>query len=281
LRVRDSNVIDYSTSDLISPFGPPSYDNDFHNGRLTIRVLNELTAPDNSANVEIIAFARAADNFELSNPSDIEFPTAYPHNFTVQSHDQVWNADKIEHVMGKSTPPPPNRYLVNMGESVQSLRVLLRRSHYINTERASVSGTANYSSTFYKFTMTKYPPSSGYDPNGIHTAVGLTSGADENYNFTSINPFTWISACFVGQRGSMIWHFNAGHPGHIDVIRARRIIESPVTTRADLRNITGDVAQSSYSNTSRGMLTRGGPGAWTLINQSKNSNWFICIVSSI
>lgn len=275
LRVQDSNVIDYSISDLISPFGPPPYDSDFHNGRLTIRVLNELTAPDNSANVEIIAFARAADNFELSNPSDIEFkghpgfPTAFPHNFTVQSHDQVWNADKTEHVMGKSTPPPPNRYLVNMGESVQSLRVLLRRSHYINTERASVTGAANDSSTFYKFTMTKYPPSSGYDPNGIHTAEGLTSGVDESYNFTSINPFTWISACFIGQRGSMIWHFNAGHPGHIDVMRARRVTESTVTTRANLRNITVDAGYSSFSNTSRVMLTRGGPGAsgLSLVNQ--------------
>ena len=269
LRVQDGQVADYSISDLAAPFSAPFYDDDFHNGRLTIRVLNELTAPDNSANVEIIAFARAAENFELSNPSDIDFPVGNPHHFTVQSHDQTWNADKTEHVMGKSTPPPPNRYLVNMGESVQSLRVLLRRSHYVNTERAADTNAADDSSTFYKFTMTKYPPSSGYDPNGMHQATGLVSGFDEDYNFTTINPYTWLAACYVGQRGSMIWHFNVGHPIHVDVIRARRVTETTVTTRAALRNITTNICSSSFSATARGMLTRGGAGAsgLSLINQ--------------
>ena len=269
LRVREGDVTDYSYSTIGLPFSEPAYDNDFHNGRLTVRVLNELTAPDNTADVEIIAFVRAADNFELSNPSDIDFPIGNPNHFTVQSHDQTWNADSTEHVMGKSTPPPPNRYLVNMGESVQSLRVLLRRSHYINTERASDTNATNDSSTFYKFTMTKYPPSSGYDPNGMHTAVGLVSGLNEEYNFTTINPYTWIAACFVGQRGSMIWHFNVGHPGHIDVLRARRITETDVVTRSALRNITTNVVSSSFSATSRGMLTRGGVGAsgLSLVNQ--------------
>jgi hypothetical protein len=269
LRVRESPVEDYSISDIAAPFSAPTYDNDFHNGRLTIRVLNELTAPDNSANVEIIAFVRAADNFELSNPSDIHFTDGNPHHFTVQSHDQIWNADKTEHIMGKSTPPPPNRYLVNMGESVQSLRVLLRRSHYVNTERAADTNAADDSSTFYKFTMTKYPPSSGYDPNGMHQAIGLVSGLTTDYNFTTINPYTWLSACFVGQRGSMIWHFNVSHPIHVDVIRARRVTETTVTTRTALRNITTNICSSSFSATARGMLTRGGVGAsgLSLINQ--------------
>lgn len=268
LRVRDTAVEDFSVKTAVAAVAP-TYDTDFHNGRLTVRVLNELTAPVDTADVKVVVSVRAAENFELSNPSDIEFSDAVPSQFEVQSRDELWDSEESHHTMGKSTPPPKNRYLVNMGESVQSTRVLLRRAHFVNTERCSANGVADSSSTFYKFTMTKYPPAIGFDPNGIHEAQSLTAGPDHSYNFVSIHPYTWLATCFIGQRGSMIWHFNACANQNIDVMRVRRVTETSVATRAALRDITTNVVSSSFSGTSRGAITRGGPGAsgLSLINQ--------------
>jgi hypothetical protein len=41
------------------------------NGALTVRVLNELTAPDSSSSIDCVVFVRAADNFELAAPQNI------------------------------------------------------------------------------------------------------------------------------------------------------------------------------------------------------------------
>jgi len=166
-----------------------------------------------------------------------------------------------------------------MGESVQSLRVLLRRSHYINTERTYVNGVADNSATFFKFTMTKYPPSSGFDPLGIHEAVAPISGLDEPYNFTTINPYTWLAGCFVGQRGSMIWHFNGGSDSHLDVMRVRRVTESAVASAVATRNITTNIVSSTFSGTARGMLSRGGAGAsgMSLVNQKTQTGLSVLI----
>jgi len=245
------------------------------NGRFEVRVLNELSAPVDTADVRVAMWVRGADNLEFSNPKDIEVIDGTTQKdvsqFTIQSMDTPVDDDNC-YVLGKVNPPVEDRYLINMGENVKSLRTLLRRSVYINTERGADNGAADDSATYYRMYMSKYPPFLGFDANGIHGAqqiVGATT--DVGYNFTTTHPYTFISPCFVGQRGSTIWHFNVRSPEHVDSIRVRRVprIYNAPLNRADLRQLTTNIVNSSYSNTARGGYSRGSAcsGGAALINQ--------------
>jgi hypothetical protein len=265
LRVRPTPVTDHSQRLEAAPV----LDNDFHNGAFTIRVLNTLSAPIDTAPATLVVSVRAADNFEVTNPSDIDFGDEFPSYYTVQSKDMHWDDEVTQHVMGVSTPPPKNRYLVNMGEQIQSLRPLLRRSFFINSERSNDTSVSDTYSTYYKFTQTKYPPSFGYDPQGIHDATSLTGGAVARFNYCTNNPITWVTSAFIGQRGSMIWHYNVNYSKFVDTMRVRRLTETDVTSLADLRNLTVNFGVGSYSNVARGSITRAGPGVsgLSVVNQ--------------
>jgi len=274
LRTRDGLHHDYEITTADSTM---TYDEDFHNGRFQIRVLNPLTAPINTATAKLVISVKGADNFEIANPSDINFgQTGLPSPFTVQSNmksgtiDDETGEEVCTMVMGSVAIPPKNRYLVNMGEQFQSLRTLLRRSCMINNELALRTGAGVNSTQFYKYTMTKYPPSYGYDTNGMHSAEGLvTPASDFNFNYASVTPYTWIAPCFVGQRGSMIWHFNASFTDGVDSVKVRRITETDVDTQAELRVITSNYASGSYSDSARNSISKSGPGVsgLSLVNQ--------------
>jgi len=264
LRTRATAVDDY---DMITGTTSLSYDEDFHNGRFQIRVLNPLSAPKDTAPATLVISIRGADNFEIANPSDIRFGSNYPSNFVVQSKSASGNIDpetgeEVEvMVMGTSSPPVASRYMVNMGEQFQSLRPLLRRTCMVNLELATRTGAGSNSTTFFKFIQSKYPPSWGYDPDGIHEGDSLkTPGTDKRFNFTTINPYTWISPCFVGQRGSMMWHFNADFPGGVGNVKVRRITETDADVLAELRTTRTLYATGSYYDTARNSIIRSGPG---------------------
>jgi len=161
------------------------------NGSWTMRVLNRLTAPDATSDVRCNVFVRAANNFELAEPADLA-NEEYTYFNTLES-STVMDTNQLANMndMGDKT------YLSNMGERIRSLRSLLRRSCYtrlltaesatgINTITASVSG--------------RNPLQPGFDPNGIHSTLALNS-----YNYVVHNPITWLSPCYVGQRGGVVW----------------------------------------------------------------------------
>eukprot|EP00918_Siedleckia_nematoides_P100249 GHVU01219146.1.p1 GENE.GHVU01219146.1~~GHVU01219146.1.p1 ORF type:complete len:433 (+),score=4.45 GHVU01219146.1:189-1301(+) len=274
LRTRGTLVHDWENTTADSTM---TYDEDFHNGRFQIRVLNPLTAPINTATAKLVISVKGADNFEIANPSDIDFgTTGLPSPFTVQSNmksgtiDDETGEEVCTMVMGSVATPPKNRYLVNMGEQFQSLRTLLRRTCMINNELALRTGAGANSTQFYRYVMTKYPPGYGYDTNGMHSAKGLaTPASDFNFNYTTVTPYTWISPCFVGQRGSMIWHFNATFTDGVESVKVRRITETDVDTQAELRSLTNNYAAGSYSDTARNSVSRSGPGVsgLSLVNQ--------------
>lgn len=281
LKVRDTLVTDHASNGLALT----TYDNDFHNGRLTVRVLNNLTAPLDTAEIFLQVFVYAAENFELSNPTPIEIG-GVPNHEEIQASETTVELsrnsvrsltlfpDVIHHTMGKSHPTPEHIYDVSMGERIASMRELMRRAEFFNTERV-FDNTAGSSANLYSLVHTKWPQAPGYSATGIHGGQQINGAStDVNYNYVVPTNFYMVSSCFIGQRGSMIWHYNVHNLDPASIMNVRRqytntFNSTAVTTRANLRQINLNILASSFSNTARTSMTRRKQttGGTALVNQ--------------
>jgi hypothetical protein len=168
----------------------------FYNGILTVRVLNQQTSPVSSADINILVFARGAANLEFAGPVDI------PSTFSPYAVQSDYDLDQSRYELGmKPSTADPNTNLIYMGESIVSLRSLMRRmGRYIRFARDSTLTVDTRH--IYHSTLGRQPLYPGYDPNGLQEAVGLVSTLTESYNYAAWNYTTWFSTCFVGNRGS-------------------------------------------------------------------------------
>lgn len=161
------------------------------NGILSLKVLTLLTAPVVLSPVSVLVFVRAADNFELANPTSL--PQLSP--FTVQSD---------EYVPGTVGQVDMSRYRINFGECVKSLRPLMRRAVANEVWNAPGIPTAAY---YWANQVFRYPKTFGYDPNTPNTAKGvITPATTYQFNYSPMNTYSMISNCYIGQRGAIMWH---------------------------------------------------------------------------
>ena len=208
-------------------------DPEYDNGTLTVRVFTELSTPTATGTIAMFVFVRGADNLELGNPRDLPFETSY---FSLQSQDEM----SIQHIVaGEGGKLSDERYLVNFGEAVHSLRTILRRTTIVDHIPLLYQGDGGANTVrVVQIWQTKYPPPRGYDPNGFDSAKGLVVPLSNfKFNYTYNVPFSHISICFVGMRGSMIWHYNVDSRGGTDgpvqtaiVRRIRSLYPSQIVT---------------------------------------------------
>lgn len=176
----------------------------FHNGIISLKVLTALTGPTTSASVGIQVFVRGADNLEFANPSS-GAPDLTP--FALQSEEYSECGAAAPDSMGTSSEASTHRALVNFGESVRSLRTLMRRHNLLDT--IYVPGPPNDTVGKFMITQMRFPAHYGFDPNGWGTAKGVNvPGSDFPFNFMNVIPWHLISNCFLAQRGSANWVFN-------------------------------------------------------------------------
>lgn len=173
------------------------------NGILSVWVMNEQTSPATSADIRVFVSVRGAENMEFACPKEIDNTISY---FEVQS-DFLNKAtdDCIEKVMGEKSDVNPKVNLVYMGECIPSLRSLLQRTNY--SDSVALTEEASATTLAYMY-ANRRPLFNGFDPNGIHSAIGLISLVATPYNFVKPTPYTLLSPCFVGERGSITWHLN-------------------------------------------------------------------------
>lgn len=249
----------------------------FNNGVINLRVLNKLVSPSVSAPVRILVFVRAAENFELADPN-VTLPTKYSY-FQLQSGKGAG----LSMAPSSGAEEHDEQYVIYMGENVKSLRTLLRRSTFTECVVPAVDSQIPFSSVTV-FHMTKYPGAPGFDPNGTIPAIKQIPLAVGNApaNFTKQTPFTWIVPCFLGMRGSMIWHFNAesfyatgknmtnvtiervDKPLNTFNVFSTDVVESYRTDKTFTSNtILGGVAMSRYNGT--------GTGGLSVVNQETQS----------
>jgi hypothetical protein len=219
-----SNYPIFSGSPQWSTSASPTflYNDLVSNGTIMVRVLTSLSAPVATAPVQILVSVRAADNFELANPvfADNEAATLYT-TFPPQSMDE-FSPGGVEVVAGGTThAPADDRYLVNFGESIQSMRQYLRRSslsavRYIPSNSSPIG--------LWSQNMTKYPLQYGYDPGGLDLANKIIGTGATFFNWTFTHPLAYFIQAFVGTRGSVMWHFNSESfaGGNLKSIRAYR-----------------------------------------------------------
>jgi hypothetical protein len=169
------------------------------NGSLTVRVLNNLTAPTDTAVCSVLVFVRGAENLEFANPRDL--PSTYSF-FGMQSGVEPLQANT----------PFDERYLVNWGEPVPSVRLLLRRSSLVDRITAPTITSTDKLGTLRSY-QTRFPPTPGYDPGAYTAAKGKeTPATTYPFSFTYQTYLGWFASAFVAMRGSIRWHYNVVNP---------------------------------------------------------------------
>jgi len=174
------------------------------NGTITVRVLNALTAPATST-INLLFYVRGGDNFEYANPSGHIGPdnsNFVPSFFALQAND-VTNITPDKIVIGNQSMTLPERYGLNFGECVGSLRNLLHRAHVFETTPmpSATAGFFNIVRKAYK----RMPYTPGYDPVWSATSANNVVAAAGNnpFIFNTMPHIAYVSGMFLGYRGSV------------------------------------------------------------------------------
>jgi hypothetical protein len=216
---------DINTANSGKGGGPGTYDSDYHNGRFEIRVLNTLSSPDATKGVKLLYMIRAAENFELANPSDFRTDTSI---FEVQSKDE----DEFEcYEMGVCTTRPDDLLKVNFGEDIRSLRSVMRRmTRHTMVGRQAPNTAPGPIQILSLNELNIYPVCYGYQSSSPYDLVEIVGVGNAPGQWANETPFTYLSMLFVGQRGSMNYAFNNVTSSNIQSINVQRNNE-PMTTR--------------------------------------------------
>lgn len=205
-----ANANNWSTSAVMAPATTS-------NGTLTVRVLNNLTAPVDTAVCSVLVFVRGAENLEFANPRDILKGSSL---FSMQSGTEPCHGNS----------PFDERYLLNWGEAIPTVRLLLRRSVLVD-RLVTPNVTLTDEAGLFRFYQTRFPPSPGYDPSAYTAAKGIeTPATTYKFTYSSMTPLAWFASGFVAMRGAVRWHYNVVNPdGSIanDIFIGRRVGGSP------------------------------------------------------
>ncbi len=233
---RDTTTEVFNTTALTSSDGTD-------NGLLTVRILNELTAPITTADINILVFVRGADNLEFATPiSPDNTSTISP--YTVQTSLLSYDDDSTleESIALKPSVAPPETNLIYMGECIRSIRTLLRRTFFARSSFLTKSTSTTNQLSFHASYFSRFPPYPGFDPNGFNNATAPIAGTSKPYNFTTYNYITWFTQCFKGYRGSINWKVNCNNPNLICEQRLSRPNARVNLTRALYNSVTSGAA---------------------------------------
>ena len=216
----------------------------YTNGVLTARILNELSAPLSTADIQVLVFVSGGDNLEFAAPSEIDLLAASTPicALPAQSAFAHYDVDKSDVEIGEApSNPPKTSYLTYHGEVVKSIRTLMRRTNFhthivLNQSilTSTVSGVACYSR------LSRYPYYPGFDTNGLMPANKLSTGTSR-FNYAKWHPITWFSQCFLGSRGAINYRINLNTKLDTATLSATR---SPLE-----RNSAGTMSTSLYYGT--------------------------------
>jgi hypothetical protein len=167
------------------------------NGTIQVRVINRLTAPEASSDVDILVFVRAAENFEFASPSEIRNKTF----MALQS--------KKEFSLGPASVSDSDAYNEVFGEKIVSFRQLLHRSSKAWTQVIPKDSDWNGNQMIFHIPFQRLPRPYGYTLNGAETAFGTVVPASTfRFNYSRVHPIIWLKSCFLGYKGSTNWTFN-------------------------------------------------------------------------
>jgi hypothetical protein len=193
--------------------------NNMTNGTLAVFILNRLSAPSTAADATILMFARGADNLEFNGPSNA---VGYNSMFAFQSLETL--------TMEGTSKPQPERFLMNFGEQIISLRQLLHRNVRLQQEFVLNQAQINIIQKVHL----KLPPSLGWKTQALTQAYHQLTAGNGNFSYNYTTAITWVTACFLGQRGSINYSYdvtpNSYQTSITDVMTARNIGATIIAT---------------------------------------------------
>jgi len=171
-------------------------------------------------------------------------------------------------VAGTLNPVQKERYLVNFGEHILSLRQLLRRH---SLTRAVQIGVPAHDIAVWKQNMYRVPLSPGFYTNGLDSAKHIDGTAGTlGYNYVFMTPLQWILPAFIGQRGSISWAFNLDNTLATGQFRIYRI-PGVATTASDVQETSSAAASDSASARFLTNNSYSGASGQSITNQNTQS----------
>lgn len=244
------------------------------NGQLNIRVYNTLESPVSASTVRILCYVSGGDDLEFANPVgriDSTGNGKLPSFFALQGDD----GDTI--TFGTSVTPSADRYGLNFGESILSLRKLLHRSSVVDTVPMPTGVVSSYN--IYRKGYCRMPYSPGFCGGGFTTsALNVVAAVGSSpYAFNTMHPLPWVTGMFVGYRGSVNYAVTVNSPKITpDDIRFIRSTDSGAVTSINrviqLQTSTLGSASLSAKCASFDVInnSRNGIGGYALTSSSSN-----------
>lgn len=236
--------------DSIGLRGDPAfaYDANFFNGYFRLDVLTELGSAGVASDAQIFLFVSGGDDLEMACPEEIQNANLgffEPTGLVLQAAPERTDVDlpiptekpSLVVKLPSSEPKRGVMYTVYMGEVVRSVRQLLHRATYHTTISPVLPATGGTSSitNLVEITLPRFPRYSGKTPiDNLH----LTS-TEVGFNYVGMSPLNWMTPCFVGYRGSIVWraafYANDGitKPSFLTVKRNRPEVALGVTVTAN------------------------------------------------
>ncbi len=182
-----------------------------HNGCIQVRVLTTLTGPATSPEIDILCFSAGAEDMEMSVPNELPAGVS---SLALQSQDIP--EDMINDTV--DLPKTVSLELVTVGEVVKSLRPLLHRATFVETQL--VGNPATGASTYVSDGMQncvnlfkRIPDGWGFNSEASSWAVKTLTAGNSPFNFVANHPLNWVLNMFVGYRGGVVHHFNVEEAG--------------------------------------------------------------------
>lgn len=220
------------------------------NGMMTVRVLNTLSAPA-SGSVYLMFFVRGGDNFEYANPNGHIGPdvaNVVPSFFELQGEDTT-DVVTSRITIGTESKTLPERYALNYGECIGSLRNVLHRSMVVETTPMSNATSGTFTAIRKAYKRMPYTP--GYDPSFTSTSANKVIAATGTapFVFNTMAHVPYIAGMYLGYRGGVTYTVTPSSElyGNIDDIRVVRATDTLAAT-AGARYIS-NASNTGYSAT--------------------------------
>lgn len=236
---------------------------DYINGVVQVRVLNGLQVGDTTADVplvfeisfeDMVFMCPRIDGADVTSGDFTQVPTGMAAlgltDFTVQGMEAPGVSEDMQIVSVDDQFSQLSK--LYGGEAVTSLRPLLHRT-YPYKIKSRVLSVDTLKHAIYTLTVPRFPVPTHTKVDSYIDRIPYTSSTD-NTNVQSTTPIAYITACFVGYRGSMVWKAHAaGKADNIVLTRSKLKFASNVISWSAFQ--TG--ANYGFDNVNQAVLGNG------------------------
>jgi len=246
-----------------------------YNGVISVRVMNRLTAPEATSDVDLLVFVRGGEDLTLAGPVDIQ--PSWTHSAI---ENTVLQSEKV-YCLGNSGDDT-DVFREVFGEQIVSLRELLHRSSLSCMMTGPITNTTD-GTTVVVVPFKRYPRPPGFYDNGWDSAIDSGGIDAKPYNYTRMHPINWVVTCFIGVKGSVNVTFNHNQLStsqSVDSLSVTRVSTGPTMSAAARRrdywtqSTIGSTSDSSINRTYNRFIERWGEDGISgsaLTNQKTNT----------